>query len=48
MELSLWLNTIFILNLISEFTAQTYNGVNKGYKTFPIDIPANSKEINLQ
>ena len=47
MELSFGLCIIHILALISELTAQTYDGRSKGLTTFPTDIPANSTEIDL-
>ena len=49
MELSfgLWLCIIHILALISELTAQTYNGRRKGHTTLPTDISADSTEIDL-
>ena len=48
MELAFGLCIIHILALISELTAQTYDGRSKGHKTFPSDIPANSTEIDLR
>ena len=49
MELSfgLWLCIIHIFALISELTAETYDGNGKGLTTFPTDIPANSTDIDL-
>ena len=47
MELSLWLCFIAIWTLFDELTAQTYDGAYKGHTTFPTDIPANTKEIDV-
>ena len=47
MEISLWLYASAILTLFSELTAQTYSGNSKGHTTFPTDIPANTKYINI-
>ena len=47
MELSSWIYIIVFLSLFCGSTAQTYDASNQGLTTFPGDISADTKEINL-